>query len=163
MLKKLISFLTKCLKNFDFKDTIDALEEKNDSEKMSPDEVEFSLLKWDFGGFDGSRANLVDGCCIGPLSVRENGLSYVWQEGGCEMLGAKSREDACCIAALFCFLDGKWVGGKFDWISTSRTTRDFKNLNDYNGWTMDTFNRAEKYAFVIVSKNGSMRSNVITQ
>jgi hypothetical protein len=66
------------------------------------------------------------------------------------------------VACLFCYSGGKWVGGKFDWVSTSRRTRDFKNIHEgYHGWSPTVFKNATAYAFVIVSKDGKSRSNVI--
>lgn len=127
----------------------------------SSDAVDFASLNWLWGGFNGKNAKLVDGCEIGSLKVSGN-LTYKWVRGGCEKLGATSREDADhTICALFCKLDGKWQGGKFDWISTSRLSRDFKNVKDgYGGWRKDAIEAAEAFAFVICSKDGKRRSNV---
>ena len=90
-------------------------------------------------------------------------MSYKWREGGCELLGAADRGDANCIAALFVRdADGEWRGGKFEWISTSRTSRSLGNIEGgYNGWPTDAIEKAQGYAFVIVSKDGRKRSNVI--
>ena len=68
------------------------------------------------------------------------------------------------VAAIF-FWDGKkWIGGKFDWIDESRTTRDFKNIyGDYNGWSADAFFGAKRHAFCVVSADGKWRSNLITE
>lgn len=68
--------------------------------------------------------------------------------------------------ALACFFvqraDGRWVGGKFDWISTSRTTRGFENIRArYRGWTLSGVPNPCPCAFVIVSSNGKKRTNVI--
>ncbi len=126
------------------------------------DAVDFSLLQWQFGGFGGGSAQLASNPRISSLSVSHSGMSYAWVSGGCEDLGAASHTDAACLACLFCLIDGQWVGGKFDWISTSRRTRDFKNIDDgYNGWPTDAISRGEAFAFVIVSKNGRERTNVI--
>ena len=128
----------------------------------SADEVDFSLLQWTYGGFKGGSAKLAAQPRISGLKVSSDGMSYSWKSGGCENLGASSATDASCIAALFCYSGGKWVGGKFDWVSTSRRTRDFKNIHDsYNGWSPTVFKNASAYAFVIVSKDGKSRSNVI--
>lgn len=129
---------------------------------LSADQIDYSILQWSCGGFSGASATHVQDCRIADLTVSAAGLSYTWQAGGCELLGASSLTDAVCLACLFCQSDdGSWRGGKFDWISTSRTTRDFKNLDGYKGWTRDLFNTAKGYAFVIVSADGSRRSNVI--
>ena len=97
-------------------------------------------------------------------------MSYSWSAGGCQDLGASSKEDAGnTLACLFVLVGGSWHGGKFDWISTSRTSRDFKNIigggdnpGGYNGWPKDSISKAEKYAFCIVSKDGQSRTNVIS-
>ena len=128
------------------------------------DAVPFDALDFRWGGFNGSAATLKDGCRIASLKVSGNGLSYDWQSGGCEQLGASSAGDADCLACLFCRIGGKWQGGKFDWISTSRRTRGFENIyGGYNGWDPDAIGKADAYAFVIVSRNGKLRSNVIAQ
>lgn len=127
----------------------------------SIDAVDYSLLKWKYGGFNGSGAKHQDGVIIANLSVHSSGMSYSWQSGNCEMLGASGHTNADCIACLFCYVDGEWRGGKFEWISTSRTTRSWHNLNGYNGWKFSDYERATEVCFVIVSKNGKARSNVI--
>ena len=128
------------------------------------DAVNFAALKWCWGAFDGSKAAEDAGARIGSLKVSASGLSYKWEKGGCERLGASSKTDASCLACLFCFDGSAWRGGKFDWISTSRTTRDMKNVEDgYNGWDAGAFRSAKAYAFVIVSKDGRRRTNVAVQ
>ena len=128
----------------------------------SSDAVDFASLEWCWGGFKGGSAKPVDGVEITALKVTADGLSYKWVKGGCEKLGATSREDADhTLACLFVRVGGKWQGGKFDWISTSRLSRDFKNVKDgYGGWRKDAIEAAEAYAFVICSKDGKRRSNV---
>lgn len=125
------------------------------------DAVDYSLLRWDCGGFNGAAAKHREGVIIAALAVNSRGLSYRWQSGNCEMLGAAGHTNADCIAALFCKVGDQWRGGKFDWISTSRLTRDFANINGYKGWSRSLFDSATEYAFVIVSKDGKRRSNVI--
>ena len=126
------------------------------------DSVDFSLLQWSYGGFRGGSAQLAARPRISSLSVSSSGLSYKWVSGGCEDLGASSASAPDCIAALFYLVDGKWHGGKFDWISTSRLTRDFKNIKDgYHGWPPDAISKGKSFAFVIVSRDGKQRTNVI--
>lgn len=128
------------------------------------DEVDFASLDWCWGGFKGGSAKEVSGCQIGSLKVSGGNMSYKWVAGGCEKLGATSREDADHTpCALFCKIYGKWKGGKWEWISTSRTTRGLKNIEDgYGGWDKTAISKASEYAFVIVSVDGKKRSNVIT-
>ncbi len=126
--------------------------------------LDFGALRWPWGGFDGSKAALADKARVKSLKVSRSGLSYSWASGGCEDLGASSRTDASCLACLFCFDGSSWRGGKFDWISTSRTSRDLENIESgYNGWDAAAFRSAKAHAFCIVSKDGRKRTNVIVQ
>ena len=145
------------------KDPEPAPEVQEPAQALEADEVDFALLSWDYGGFKGGKAAIVAGCEIGSLKVSANGMSYKWEKGGCEQLGASSRTAADCIAALFVQgQDGQWRGGKFDWISTSRTSRSFENIKgEYHGWPSDSIEKAQGYAFVITSKDGKKRTNVI--
>ena len=127
------------------------------------DAVDYASLRWSMGGFNGTRAVRHDGVEIGGLNVGRDGMSYRWVRGGCEQLGAGSKGDSSKTLACIFYRDGSgaWVGGKFDWISTSRTTRDFKNTHSgYNGWNAAAFDAATEFAFVIVG-TGGRRSNVI--
>ena len=126
------------------------------------DEVDFASLSFCFGGFKPKSDAKV--CAkIRSLSVNEKGMSYRWDKGGCEDLGCKDAKDANALACMFYQANGQWRGGKFDWISTSRLTRDFANIDgSYNGWDSKAFKSANHFAFVIVSKDGSKRTNVIT-
>jgi hypothetical protein len=90
-------------------------------------------------------------------------MSYSWKSGGCESIGAGGGGDySQTMACLFIKeSDGGWRGGKFDWISTSRTTRSFTNIHGgYHGWNAGRFKAAKECAFVIVSRSGK-RTNVI--
>ncbi len=125
------------------------------------DEMDFNLLDWCWGGANGEKAKLVDGVVIGSLKVSSNDMSYKWIAGGCEKLGAKDRSDAGeTICALFAHIDGRWRGGKFDWISTSRKSRSLENIKGgYGGWDPKALSATE-FALVICSQDGKRRSNV---
>ena len=128
--------------------------------------VSYSDFPYDFGGFNGKNAKEVSSAVISGLSVSRAGqgkLAYLWNKGGCEDLGASSRTDAgATVCCLFCQgKDGKWHGGKFDWISTSRLTRGLENCHGYNGWSYGYVQNAQRFAFVIVSKDGRRRTNVV--
>lgn len=126
---------------------------------------DYSRLNWCYGGFHGENATESKTAIISSLNVSKSKLSYRWEKGGCEALGANFAQDASeTLACLFCLHNGEWKGGKFDWISTSRTTRDLYNIETgYKGWEYDVFAKAEAYAFVIVSKDGKSRTNVIEE
>lgn len=120
-------------------------------------------LVYRYGGFDGSRAAEDAATQIAGLHITRSRLSFKWAKGGCENLGATSRTDTDHTFACAFYWDGsRWVGGKFDWISTSRTTRDFKNIDDhYHGWNPDAFWSAPRRAFCIVSRDGRKRTNLL--
>ena len=135
------------------------------STSANDDAVDYSLLQWSYGGFKGGSAKLSNKARIKNLKVSSSGMSYAWASGGCEDLGASSREDyKHTVACLFVRVGGAWRGGKFDWVSTSRTSRDFKNIAEkgYQGWPKNSIGSADAYAFVIVGGDGKWRTNVIT-
>ncbi len=126
------------------------------------DEADYSAFTWAYGGFNGSRAALSEPRIESLRMNGMSGLSYRWAGPNLSAWGI-AHTDAAALACLFLQrADGSWVGGKFDWISTSRTTRDFKNLGGYNGWTLAGIPNPCRAAFVIVSADGRRRSNVIT-
>ena len=131
---------------------------------VANDQIPFSDLDWSYGGFHGEQAEFVPGCEIRNLNVSSRGMNYQWLLGGCELLGAKYHDDASCLACLFVRTGGRWKGGKFDWISTSRHTRDFANIHGgYHGWSSADIENADAFAFVIVSRDGRKRTNTIVQ
>lgn len=160
MLKKLINAIKSLFK------IKDKLEEALPSNKrVISDEEAYNELEWVYGGFHGEGATYLNEVEIANLSVKSNGLSYSWIKGGCENLGANGAHNASeTIACLFCKIDGRWLGGKFDWISTTRTTRDFHNIETgYHGWDAAAINKAVAFRFLIISKSGKWRTNVISQ
>lgn len=130
--------------------------------KSDSDGAPFDRLNWCYGGFDGSQSSPVDGVEIVLDSVTPAGLLYHFEEGTLSALSASnSHDNPDCLACLFCLRGVVWRGGKFDWISSDRLTRDFHNIESgYNGWPTDSIKNANAYAFVIVSKDGKKRTNV---
>jgi len=130
------------------------------------DEMDFTLFDWSFGGFSGGdskwheQGTMQVGPVIGDLHFTKEGLRFQYEND----LSAWDLEydDPDAIACLFVKdKDGKWIGGKFEWISSSRTTRSFENIfNGYNGWDLSNVPQTTDAAFVIVSKDGKWRSNV---
>lgn len=119
-------------------------------------------MRWAVGGFDGSRAKETPDAQVGGVRMDAKGMRYKWTRGGCEALGAVSARDYSHTVACAFYWDGAaWVGGKFDWISTSRTTRDFVNIKDgYHGWNWRAFVGAKRRAFCVVSADGKRRTNL---
>lgn len=132
--------------------------------EKSDDEVSYSSLDWCYGGFNGNKATLTS-ARIKNLKVTSKGLSYEWAKGSCTDLDKNcTHNNACCTCALFCKVNGKWIGGKFDHISTDRTTRGFENIDGaYNGWKKSSVTSATAYAFVILDDGAKNRTNIIVQ
>lgn len=135
----------------------------NQEPGTAEDAVDYMLLDWRWGGFSGKNAKLA-GARIYNLSVTDKGLAYKWMTGSCSDLDAACTHDKpCCTCALFCRVDGKWVGGKFEHISTDRTSRGLGNVQEgYGGWDPSALSRADAYAFVILDDGAKRRTNVIT-
>ena len=131
------------------------------------DEMDFGLFDWNFGGFSGEDSKWHEagstqtGPVIGDLRFTEDGLRFQY-ENDLSAWGLDYDDPDGAVACLFVKdNDGNWIGGKFEWISSSRTTRSFQNVFDgYNGWDLSNVPQTTEAAFVIVSKNGKWRSNV---
>ena len=121
-------------------------------------------ILWSYGRVDGSKAVESEEARIGSFRMSKNGMSYRWEKGGCEALGAKDRSDYSRTLACAFYFDetaNAWVGGKFDFVSTSRTTRSWNNVNDgYRGWKPEKFWAAKRHAFCILSVDGKKRTNL---
>lgn len=132
----------------------------NPATAESPDAIDFSKLEWIFGGVDGSRA-VLDSPRISALKVTDKGLVFKW-ETGLDGWGL-ARDDAGALACLFVERDdGAVVGGKFDWISTSRSSRDLKNVESgYQGWTLSGAPQKCRVWYLVLAADGKRRSNVI--
>lgn len=130
------------------------------------DEVDYASLVWSNGGFNGKGSRLDPVARISNLTFTKSALSYKWAGGGCEALGASSAGDAgaTICAVFFQGSNGIWYGGKFDWISTSRTSREMKHINGsdpYSNWDASVISNPADACFVIVSVKTGTRTNVI--
>lgn len=134
---------------------------KDETADTKPVDDGSSKLNWCWGGFNGSKAKESDRARIKNLKVSSSGMSYSWESGGCEALGASSEHDASKTLACLFLEDGR--GGKFDWISTDRHSRSFHNIDEgYCGWSKSAFEKSRKVWFCICSSNGKLRTNLIS-
>lgn len=121
-------------------------------------------IDWCYGGVNGSGSVEDPNCQIENLKISANGMSYRWKDGKTMKAWNEVSPSECTgLACIFYYDENSksWKGGKFDHISSSRTTRDFKNLHGYNGWNYDAFMAAKKHAFCILSYNNKKRTNII--
>lgn len=125
------------------------------------DQVPFGSLHWKFGGVNGARAKKTS-ASIGGLSVGARSLSYRWTGPTLRSWGLSDGNPGAYACFFVMKADGTWVGGKFDWISTSRTSRGFENImSGYGGWSLAGVPNPCACAFVIVSSDCKRRTNVI--
>lgn len=126
------------------------------------DAVSYGALKWTYGGFKGGGASH-SGVSISGLSMSSGGLSFKYNTN-LSAWGVSHGDYNHAYACLFVQNNaGQWVGGKMDWISSSRTSRDFHNVyGGYQGWSLAGVPNPCPAAFVIVHTDGKKRSNVIT-
>lgn len=120
-------------------------------------------LVFRYGGFDGSKATEDPATQIRAFKFSSSGMSYAWAKGDLGNWGL-AHTDAGALACAFYWSDKEqaWIGGKFDWISSSRLTRSWENVRErYNGWDPDAFFSAKRHAFCIVSKDGRRRTNLV--
>lgn len=124
------------------------------------DQLDYALLKWQYGGVNASGAKL-DSPRLSGLSCNGRAVSYRWDVG---MSGwGLGNGDAGAICCIFFERGGQWTGGKFDWISVSRTNRELKHVSSYSNWPSSgiTLPWRGRVAFVVVSADGRRRSNVL--
>ena len=124
------------------------------------DQVSFGALKWRYGGVNGAGAKS-SGVAISGASFSSGGMSFKYIRD----LSAWGYSSGALGGYACLFVQnssGAWVGGKFDWISSSRRSRDFKNVySGYSGWSLSGVPNPCNAAFVILSPDAKKRSNVI--
>ncbi len=124
------------------------------------DAMDYALMRWQYGGVNASGAKL-DSPRLSGLSCNGRSVSYRWDVG---MAGwGLGNGDAGAICAVFFERDGKWIGGKFDWVSVSRSNRELKHVESYSNWPSSGIKLPwrGRVAFVVVSADGRRRSNVL--
>ena len=130
--------------------------------KSSTPSAKKMKITWCYGGFDGSKAEEDKKVQISNFKMDDRAMSIHW-DSGMEAWGY-GHSDPKGIACVF-FYDEKsdtWFGGKFEFISTSRSTREWTNIKGkYKGWDYNPFINAKRHAFCVASGNGLKRSNFV--
>lgn len=127
--------------------------EGTDEEAVTGDPEGAPAPEWCYGGYNGSRHKIADDAALAAASLKGDTLSFSWEKGGCEQLGAASKSDANETMACLFLENGR--GGKFEWVSTSRKTRSVKNIkNGYEGWPTNALDGGGKLWFCICGKGG---------
>lgn len=129
-----------------------------------PDEAPYADFQWRYGGerLPGARN---DGSVVIALKkLSAGGIDFTWEKNLSAWGISHDHADAL-VCAFVQDSSGQWLGGKFDWISSSRTFRDFGHLSGaeaYKGWNLEGIPNPTQLAFVVVERTGRRRSNVIT-
>lgn len=148
-------------------DTSTSTSDSTSGSTSASDQVPFSSLQWTYGGINGSGASHsgvnISGMRISGPATRSGSVSWKF-DSDLSNWGVSYTDHT---HAYFCFFikekDGVWRGGKLDWISSSRTSRDFHNIEGkYQGWTMANAGNPTQVAMLILNKDCKRRSNVIT-
>lgn len=126
------------------------------------DEIPYDLLKWKFGGFKPHLEAVRSSVTIADLRVDKDGLRMKWvRDIGAWGIPYEVPDGVACFFVKN--ESGEWVGGKFEWISSSRSTRQFTNIREgYNGWNLRGVPNPCEVAFVVFRKDGKRRSNIIS-
>lgn len=121
------------------------------------------VLDFRFGGFKGGKAVEDPRCRISRLKVDKDSLSLHWDTSiPSDWARDKGEKGPLIVVAAFYEVGDRWVGGKFDWIDESRSSRSLKNIKGgYGGWDGAAFASAKRHAVCVVSADGRFRSNLI--
>lgn len=122
------------------------------------DAIPFSSLEWKYGGFTAKNA-VFDRVTLSSLTCDGNNVRYKF-DVGLDAWGLGHTEAGAICAVFIERPSGFWEGGKFDWVSTSRTSRELKHLKDYNEWNESLPVRG-RIAFGVFSADGKRRSNIL--
>lgn len=160
-----MKFLKYCLSIIAISAFICGCEDDADSiiDKIEPGHGSSGISIVSFGNPNVSKAVEDPNVQIANLKINgKSGLSYSYTTGNLSVWGL-SYDAAGALAVAGYEENGKFYCAKFDWVSSSRRTRDFANINSgYNGWNPEKFYSAKKRCFFIMSENGKKRTNIIT-
>ncbi len=121
------------------------------------------VLDFRFGGFRGGKAVEDSRCRISKLKVGKDSLSIHWDTKiPDDWARDKGEKGPLIVIAAFYKSGDAWIGGKFDWIDESRSSRSLENIKGgYGGWDGAAFTSAKKHAVCVVSADGRYRSKLI--
>lgn len=126
--------------------------------------AEVVSLDWRYGGFKGGKSVEDSRCRISKLKVGKDSLSLHWDTKIPADWNRETSEKGrlIVVAAFYQDSSGRWVGGKFDWIDESRSSRSLENvLGGYGGWDGAAWSAAKRHAACVVSADGKYRSNLL--
>lgn len=122
-------------------------------------------LVFRYGGVDGSKAKEDPRCRISKLGIGNDSLSFHWDTGiPADWSKGATGKGMMILACAFYEENGRWVGGKFDWIDEARASRPLENIHTgYGGWNAAAWAAAKRRAFCVMSADGKKRSNLLEE
>lgn len=128
-----------------------------------PDFAPYEQFEWRFGGENFSKAKPSGAVQLSLRSLSASKITYSWDKDLSGWGVDYNDHTKAIVCAFVRTADGRWVGGKFDWVSSSRKERDFKHMTSepYKGWSLAGIPNPTGLAFVVVRHDGRDRSNVI--
>lgn len=149
----------------DGKVVVPANKEEVEAPPGVPDEAVYADFIWKYGGEKMPNARNDGSVVIALKKLSANAIDFSWEKDLSAWGIARDHADAL-VCAFVQDGSGQWIGGKFDWISSSRTNRDFGHLGTattegYKGWNLEGIPNPTRLAFVVVERNGRRRSNVV--
>jgi hypothetical protein len=133
-----------------------------DSQKETPtpvpDSTYLSEIHWTLGP-KGTTARITKE--ISDLKVSANGVSYKQQDVS-DWSSSVNAKDGTLLHGVSCmvvFRDGKWQGGKFDWVRSNTSFRDFHNVKE--NYMKITPRSGEPFRFFIMNREGTEASNFL--
>ncbi len=141
----------------------DAAESGSSNDSATAGSSSSVVLDFRFGGFRGGKAVEDSRCRISKLKVGKDSLSIHWDTRiPDDWARDKGEKGPLIVVAAFYKSGDAWIGGKFDWIDESRSSRSLENIKGgYGGWDGAAFTSAKKHAVCVVSADGRYRSNLI--
>lgn len=120
-------------------------------------------LEFRHGGFKGGSAKEDPRCRISKLKVGSDSLSLHWDTKiPSDWARETGDKGALVVVAAFYRAGDRWIGGKFDWIDESRSSRSLENIRGgYGGWDGAAWTAAKRHAVCVVSADGRWRSNLV--
>lgn len=117
-------------------------------------------LEWRYGNFKPASDCKEDRELV---YVKSDGKSVTFQLPSKDYWGA-THENPTMRCCAFYWDGSKYVGGFWEWQSPDRKNREFTNIKgNYGGWSAgkDAFLNAKRRAFVVCSKDGRHRTNIV--
>lgn len=138
-------------------------EARHGSESAENASIRIEPIVWRYGGIDASGSIVDPENEIADLRIQGGRLSYRFVKGNLSNWGVPPGSATAIACAFFWSpTENAWIGGKFEWVDSSRLSRDLGNLDGYGGWRRDLFFSAPERGFCIVSPDGRHRTNLIT-